>query len=103
MLRSFVPGALRKASSRGWFTQPSFTWTWLVIVNSSSFSGRRLPFFSTTLPMEIRPITGGVNAKPLSMMFPFIQSFLKNQYRASLGDARVIRHRPAIDPPRVRH
>jgi hypothetical protein len=25
-----------------------------------------LPFLSTTLPIEIRPITGGVNAKPLS-------------------------------------
>jgi hypothetical protein len=31
------------------------------------FSGRRFPFFSTTLPMLIRPSTGGVITKPLIM------------------------------------
>lgn len=29
---------------------------------------RRLPFFSMTLPIEIRPRTGGVIARPLSMV-----------------------------------
>lgn len=38
------------------------------MVNWSSFSGSRLPFFSMTLPMEIRPSTGGVIARPLSMV-----------------------------------
>lgn len=42
----------------------------VVMVNSSSFSGRRLPFFSTILPIEMRPKTGGVIIKPLIMFAP---------------------------------
>ena len=57
MLRSLVPGVFRRVPSTGWFTQPSLFWTWLVTVNSSSLSGRRIPFFSTTFPIEIRPVT----------------------------------------------
>lgn len=41
--------------------------TWLVTVKLSSFSGRRRSFFSTIRPIEIRPMTGGVKAKPLSI------------------------------------
>jgi hypothetical protein len=29
-----------------------------------------LPFFSTTLPMDMRPSIGGVIASPLIMVFP---------------------------------
>ena len=36
-------------------------------VKLSSFSGRRRSFFSTIRPIEIRPMTGGVKAKPLSI------------------------------------
>src|SRR5690606_10873528 len=35
--------------------------------NWSSFSGRRLPFLSTTRPILIRPRMGGVMARPLIM------------------------------------
>ncbi|WP_353162215.1 hypothetical protein [Acinetobacter guillouiae] len=39
------------------------------MVNWSSFSGSRLPFFSITLPILILPSMGGVIAKPLIMVF----------------------------------
>ena len=66
-VRSFAPGSLRNWASTGCGTHPCLFCTWLVRVNSSSFSGRRRPAFSTTRPIAMRPITGGVKAKPLSM------------------------------------
>ncbi|MCY1188710.1 hypothetical protein D9M73_298550 [compost metagenome] len=68
MLRSLSSLPWRSSSLSGCNSQPSLPCTWEVMVNWSSFSGRRLPFFSTTLPIEMRPSTGGVIAKPLSMV-----------------------------------
>lgn len=66
---SFMPlcCAWRRASSNGCSTHCPRDCTCVVMVNSSSFSGRRLPLRSTTLPMAMRPITGGVIIKPLIM------------------------------------
>src|SRR5690606_19283739 len=68
MPRSLSSLLWRSSSLSGCTSQPSRLCTWEVMVNWSSFSGRRLPFFSMTLPMEIRPSTGGVIARPLSMV-----------------------------------
>ncbi|MCY1301307.1 hypothetical protein D9M70_509110 [compost metagenome] len=68
MLRNLSSLPWRSSSLSGCSSQPSLLCTCDVTVNWSSFSGRRLPFFSTTLPIEIRPSTGGVIAKPFNMV-----------------------------------
>jgi hypothetical protein len=55
-------------SKQRWTIQPSLFCTWVVMVSWSFFSGSRLPLRSTSLPIEIRPSTGGVIASPLIML-----------------------------------
>src|SRR5260370_192145 len=55
--------------SSGCSIQPLRLCTWVVMVNSSSFSGKRMPLRSTTRPIDIRPTTGGVIISPLIMGF----------------------------------
>ncbi|MPN04225.1 hypothetical protein SDC9_151461 [bioreactor metagenome] len=59
----------RNTASMGCSTQPWRFCIWVVIVNSSSFSGRRLPLRSMSLPMAILPTTGGVIINPWIMRF----------------------------------